>query len=61
MRFPLNVTKQTKIFVYLYLRAKYVLYVRNNAGLGIRKFAHRSFCSNQMSDCLRFAQISQDK
>ena len=30
-------------------------------GLGIRSFAHRSFRSNQMSDCERFAQIAQDK
>ena len=30
-------------------------------GLGIRSFAHRSFRSNQMSDCEQFAQIAQDK
>ena len=27
----------------------------------IHSFAHRSFCSNQMSDCERFAQTAQDK
>ena len=31
------------------------------SGLGIRSLAHRSFPSNQMSDCEQFAQIAQDK
>ena len=31
------------------------------SGLRIRSLAHRSFPSNQMSDCEQFAQITQDK
>ena len=73
MRFPLNVTKQTKIFVYLYLRAKYVCEEQCRAGnsqirsllislkSNERLSAICSDLSRQMSDCEQIAQVAQRK
>ena len=42
-------------------RCVYLRSIGLKPGLGIRSFAHLTFSSNQMSNCERFAQISQDK